>query len=285
MISVIAPFFNVEDYLPCCLDSLIHQTYRNLEIILINDGSQDRCPAIAEQYARRDSRIHLIHQRNKGLSESRNIGMLESHGLFLGFVDSDDYIDRNYYEVLYDALARHGADIAIGNKQINHFNVPRLFPAAIPSGETVLSANEALEELVNDQWLCNYVWDKLFKKYLFEGIEFPKGKTFEDVAVMHRIFCRARKIVVTDATTYHYRIRLHSIANSRALVNQYHNFLAHQDRLAFFQEIHRSDLARQEILVMYHLIMEAVLQQVFRSLTDREKAYIGIMETWAKANK
>ncbi|HON59140.1 MAG TPA: glycosyltransferase [Smithella sp.] len=271
------------EYLPRCLDSITGQTYRNLEIILINDGSTDRSPEIAEEYAKRDHRISLIHQKNAGLSESRNVGMRLSRGDYLSFIDSDDFIESDYHETLYGILHAHDADIAICGKQVIHSRVVHPFPTGVPEGITLYSGSEALTELVQDKWLCNYVWDKLFKKVLFDGIEFPEGRTYEDIAVMPKIFYRARKIVITDQVKYNYRVRKESITGSRTIGHQYHCFLAHVERVSFFESINRDDLALKASQMALQTVMDAVMLSVLRRPTDSEKNDLKAMEDWASS--
>lgn len=286
LISVIVPVYNVEAYLVRCLDSIIAQTYRNLEIIIINDGSPDRCPVIAGEYAEKDRRICLIHQENAGVSESRNVGMRLSHGSYLSFIDSDDFIDPDYYETLYRILYSNNADISICNKRIINFTVECLFPAPdIPEGVTLFSGSEALTELVNDKWLCNYTWDKLFKKELFDGIEFPKGRVFEDIAIMHKIFYRAKTLAITNEIKYNYTIRNNSITGLRLICNQYDRFLSHIERISFFESVNRSDLALKEILAAFQKAMDATLLTVFHFTTYQEKEYLGAIKTWAFSYK
>lgn len=281
LISVIVPMYNVEKYLPFCLDSITGQTYRNLEIILINDGSTDRCPEIAEGYAERDHRISLIHQKNAGLSESRNVGMRLSRGGYLSFIDSDDFIDFDYYETLYHLLHSYNADISMCNKRIIHSNIAHPFLPEIPEVVSMYSGSEALVELVKDKWLRNYVWDKLFKKELFDGIEFPRGRTYEDIAIMPKIFHRARKIVITGQVKYNYRVRKESITGSRSIGHQYHCFLAHVERISFFESINRDDLALKTVRMTLQIAMDAVMLTVLHRLTDSEKNDLAAMGDWA----
>jgi glycosyltransferase involved in cell wall biosynthesis len=281
LISVIVPVYNVEPYLAHCLDSIIAQTYRNLEIIIIDDGSPDRCPIIAEEYAKKDRRICLVHQENAGLSESRNVGMRLSHGSFLSFIDSDDFIDRDYYETLYRILYSNNADISICNKRIIDFTVVRMFPPPdIPEGVTLFSGSEALTELVNDKWLNNFVWDKLFKRELFDGIEFPKDRTFEDIAIMHKIFYRAKTVVITNEIKYNYTYRKNSITKFRTIYNQYNCFLSHIERISFFENINRRDLVLKEIIMALHCAMNAVERNFFHFTTPQEKEQLSIIKTW-----
>jgi glycosyltransferase involved in cell wall biosynthesis len=285
LISVIVPVYNTEAYLIRCLDAIIAQTYGNLEIIIINDGSSDRCPVIAEEYAKKDRRICLVHQENAGVSESRNVGMRLSHGSYLSFIDSDDFIDPDYYETLYRILCSNHADISVCNKRIINPAVMRPFPDDIPEGLTLLSGYEALSELVNDRWLCNYLWDKLFKKELFGGIEFPKGRTFEDMAVMHKIFYRAKTIVITNEKKYNYTLRKYSLSSSATICNQYHRFLSHMEQVSFFESVNRRDLAPKAVIAALHSAINVTQLTVFHFVTHREKEYLRAIKTWTSHYK
>lgn len=285
LISVIVPVYNTEAYLIRCLDSIIAQTYCNLEIIIINDGSIDRCPVIAEEYAKKDRRICLVHQENAGVSEARNAGMRLSHGSYLSFIDSDDFIEPDYYETLYRILCSNNADISICNKRIINSTVVRPFPYDMPEGVTLFSGNEALLELVNDKWLRNYLWDKLFKKELFGGIEFPKDRTFEDMAIMHKIFYRAKTIVITHEIKYNYTLRKDALSSSMTICNQYHRFLSHVERVSFFENVNRRDLALKAIIAALHCAMNATQLTVLHFITHQEKECLHAIKTWTSHNK
>jgi len=277
--------YNTEAYLIRCLDSIIAQTCCSLEIIIINDGSSDRCPVIAEEYAKKDRRICLVHQENAGVSEARNAGMRLSHGSYLSFIDSDDFIEPDYYKTLYRILYSNNADISICNKRIINSTAEYPFPYDIPEGVTLFSGNEALFELVNDKWLRNYLWDKLFKKELFSGIEFPKDRTFEDMAVMHKIFYRAKTIVITNEIKYNYTLRKDALSGSMTICNQYHRFLAHMERASFFENVNRGDLALKAIIAALHCAMNATALTLFHFTTHREKEYLHAIKTWTSHYK
>ena len=272
--------YNTEAYLIHCIDSIIVQTYCNLEIIIINDGSSDRCPAIAEEYAKKDSRICLVHQENAGVSESRNAGIRLSHGSYLSFIDSDDFIEPDYYETLYRILFSNNADISICDNRIINISVVRPSSQDFPKGVTLFSGIEALTELVNDKWLRNYAWAKLFKKDLFHDIEFPKDRTFEDMAVMHKIFYRAKTIVITNEIKHNYTLRKDALSSSVTICNQYHRFLSHTERVSFFENINRKDLALKEIIGALHSAMNTVPLTVFHFITRQEKEYLRAIKTW-----
>jgi glycosyltransferase involved in cell wall biosynthesis len=285
LISVIVPVYNTEAYLIRCLDSIIAQTCCNLEIIIINDGSSDRSPVIAEEYAKKDLRICLVHQENAGVSEARNAGMRLSHGSYLSFIDSDDFIEPDYYETLYRILYLNNADISICNMRLINHTAVRMFPCDIPEGVTLFPGSEALTELVNDKWLRNYLCDKLFKKDLFGGIEFPKDRTFEDMAIMHKIFYRAKTIVITNEIKYNYILRNNSLTSSMTICNQYHRFLSHIERVSFFKNVNRRDLALKEIIKALHSAMNATALTIFHFTTDQEKEYLSAIKTWTTPYK
>lgn len=174
LISIIVPVYNVKDYLEKCLQSICVQTYKNLEIILIDDGSSDGSGELCDLFAQRDGRIKVIHQTNAGQSAARNRGLAVAQGEFLGFVDSDDWIEPDMYEFLYHLLKENGADISI----CSHYrDKGKKSVAKYSSGEQfVFTRDEGIRALVVDRRIRNYVWDKLYKRRLFSGITFPLNR-------------------------------------------------------------------------------------------------------------
>ncbi len=212
LISVIVPVYKTEPYLAKCLDSIVNQTYANLEIILIDDGSPDRCGNICDQYAARDTRIKVIHQQNEGLSAARNAGLKTSSGQYIGFVDSDDWIDADMFETLYGGILQYEAQIAT----CGYFYTERHKETEIKEQvSAVYNRDDALHLLLMDQTVTNHVWNKLFKKELFEGVLFPYGRTFEDIATTYKLFEKASKIAVLNSGKYHQIQRDDSISCSR----------------------------------------------------------------------
>ena len=208
LISVIVPVYKVEEYLCECLDSIINQTYKNLEIILVDDGSPDNCGKICDEYALKDSRIKVIHQQNGGLSAARNAGLDIANGDYIGFVDSDDYIELNMYEELYNSLNENNADMsACGIECFGLKNKTESY------GNRVLNNPDFLKLLLKDE-ITSYAVNKLYKKKLFSDIRFPAGKKFEDMAVLHLVAEKSSSTAATDKTFYNYRIRKNSITSS-----------------------------------------------------------------------
>ena len=213
MISVIVPVYKVEKFLDKCVQSIVEQTYENLEIILVDDGSPDNCPAICDDWAARDSRIKVIHKNNGGISDVRNIGMAAASGKYIGFVDSDDYIEKNMYEKLYKVMEKENADIVM----CNYDKLPDIKDNEdkSPVKNEVFNGTQGLKKLYESQsGYYAVVWNKLYKKNILSDIEFPVGKLYEDIFVMHMIFFKCKKIVTLENKLYHYVQRTGSIINS-----------------------------------------------------------------------
>ncbi len=226
-ISVIVPVYEVEPYLRKCLDSVVNQTYQNLEIILVDDGSPDKCPAICDEYAARDERIQVIHKENGGVASARNAGLERVTGDYIGWVDSDDWIETDMFEYLLENAEKFGADITVcGRYEISKEN------KKFRGWEEIKCINrlEGLTLLLQNDLMQNFLWDKLWRRDLFQGILFPAGKTFEDVAIMYRLFERAEKVVCLPVAKYNYFHRLGSIVSDTTLKNRLNHYWAAKDR-------------------------------------------------------
>lgn len=208
MISVIIPIYKVEKYLSRCIESVIGQTYSNLEIILVDDGSPDKCPLIIDEYAKKDKRIKVIHKENGGLSSARNAGLEIAIGEYVTFVDSDDTIDDKMYEILYNLLKKYDSDISIcqlirvnedsaGNLLIPNLNIDNI-------EEQLFTKAEALKQIMINGDIGNFACTKLFKKELFKEVLFPNGKVYEDIATIYKLVHKANKIAYTNQKLYYY---------------------------------------------------------------------------------
>lgn len=210
LISVIVPVYKVEPYLDKCISSIANQTYRNLEIILVDDGSPDNCPATSDAWAEKDSRIRVIHKTNGGLSDARNAGMAVATGELMAFVDSDDWIAQDMYEHLYQRLLEDGSDIAAcGVQMVWEDKTPSRMLTR--EGNCVLNQEEAMRAIIEESWLKQPVWYKLYKTELVRGILFPVGKYHEDVFWSYQAVGRAKKVSVSDHIGYYYLQRGSSI--------------------------------------------------------------------------
>ena len=210
MITIIVPVYKVEPYLRQCIESILCQTYRDIEILLIDDGSPDRCGEICDYYAKIDSRINVFHTENRGLSAARNVGLDNASGEYIGFVDGDDWIDPTMYEGLVETL--HDADISTCGLWYEYQGYQREWRY---SKDTVF-IGEALQALIYGK-LKNTVWNKLYRRKCWEGIRFPEGHVHEDIATTYKILLRDYTVATMPACLYHYRQRDGSIAKTRSM--------------------------------------------------------------------
>ena len=213
LISVIVPVYNVEQYLDKCVQSIMNQTYHNLEIILVDDGSPDECPRMCDVYALRDSRIKVIHKQNGGLSDARNAGIDVSHGEYITFIDSDDYVRETYVEYLL-SLFDHAEQCLF--TACNHFVVRGKNTTANfdSSNVLVLNQTEALEGILYHEKLDVSGWGKLYHKNLFKTLRYPKGHLYEDTYVIGDLIEMSPQIVCGPEPQYYYIQRENSIVNS-----------------------------------------------------------------------
>lgn len=231
LISVIIPVYNVEEYLEKCILSVISQTYENLEIILINDGSTDKSGEICDKYAKQYQNITVYHKSNGGLSSARNYGILHSSGEYIGFVDSDDFICATMFESLYKLCLEYDSDISIcdfsRSSDINERKVSEEFNV------NVYETKDIFNRILSDE-ISSHVWNKLFKRYLFNNIQFPVGKTYEDLYIFHELAFKSKKISMTNEKLYVYNdIRPTSIVHTRQMYNLWCISEAYRNRVYF----------------------------------------------------
>lgn len=209
MISIIVPIYNVEAYLNECLEAIRIQTYQDFEVLLIEDGSTDESRKICEKFCHVDCRFQLFCGEHRGVSAARNTGIEKANGKYLVFIDSDDKIEKDMLEYLYKGICNYHTQIAIcgikiieGNKQRN-----------IAEKKTcILTSEEALAEVCKDGRIKNYLWAQIYERQLFDGIRFPEGRIFEDIAVYYRIIERVEKVVLLDEVKYYYIRRKGSLS-------------------------------------------------------------------------
>lgn len=236
LISIIVPVYKAELYLKKCLDSILAQTHENLEVILVDDGSPDRSGELCDGYAHRDSRVRVIHRENGGVSEARNTGLAVATGEYIGFVDSDDWIEPNMYEEMLRAVLEYQADMAICC--VEKIRKDGVFTQDI--GHTrVYSRQKALYELICDKNVTSFSVNKLFHRGLFQGLQFQKGKrVFEDTLFMYQIFDRITRAVHINLMGYHYLRRDDSALGTWPVSVEAEFCLTQQDRYKELGTLH-----------------------------------------------
>ncbi len=204
LISIIVPVYNVENYIRRCVDSLINQTYKNLEIILVDDGSPDNSGAICDEYAQRDSRVKVIHKENGGVSSARNIGLENARGEYIGFIDSDDYVDAQMYEVLYTSLSDNDADIAMGIYALENSD-GEFIPHYVGENPEVFDRAQTIAQMLKQvKYTCS-LWDKLFCAKLIGDTRFDETISHnEDLLFVYQLMKNSNKAVYTPKPMYYY---------------------------------------------------------------------------------
>ena len=214
MISIVVPIYKVENYLRRCIDSLIHQDYPDIEIILVDDGSPDNCGTICDEYAQKDPRIKVIHQQNGGLSAARNAGIDIAQGDYLMFVDSDDWVEKNYCSFALQKAKTTNSDIVVfGYNDVYENRTVK--KSIIENDEKKYSSEEALKELHGGK-ILSFAWNKIYKADLFKtGIRYPKGRLFEDIGTTYLLFHQANAVYLASGATYNYQKREDSILGKK----------------------------------------------------------------------
>lgn len=233
-ISVIVPIYKVQEYLPKCIESILQQTYDNLEIILVDDGSPDKCGKICDSYARKDNRIHVIHKKNGGLASARNAGMECATGDYICFVDSDDWITRNAIQVLYQGINRYDADCSVG-KCITVLDKKGNLKPQKTSKQPIRceTSTEAMKQVL---LTCSSSCNRLYKRRIIEKFRFPEGRINEDEPVMLRVYAKCKKIVFLNQETYYYRKRANSITTSHFSLQNVDCYYNSAENLAYIKK-------------------------------------------------
>ena len=258
LISVIVPIYKVEKYLSRCIDSILKQTYHNLEIFLVDDGSPDNCGLIADGYASKDKRIKVIHKQNGGLSDARNVAIEKSTGEYITFIDSDDYVTHDYIEVLLNLIEKHHSQISIGAFRIFQEGfIPKKQRGK--AFELKLNQQEALSDMFYQKHFDVTAWAKLYKRELFDGIRFPKGELYEDLQTTFKLFLKCDTIAFSNREIYFYMFRADSIEGSafsekkmRSAINTFKVMKSYENELANV----RKALVSKLISFSFHLILK-----------------------------
>lgn len=236
IITIILPIYNVAQFLPQCLDSVINQTYQNLEIILVNDGSTDSCPQICEDFALKDNRIKLIHKKNGGLSDARNAGLVEASGNFISFVDSDDILSIHFCEKLLKTLLVNDADIAECDFLCFEEDQDLEKFASNPEENTEVFETEVALELLMNENLKQMVWNKLYRREVVGDLQFPVGKINEDEFWTYKVFGNSKKVVKITDILYFYRQQTESIMGKQYSLKRLDGLQGLEERIGYMSK-------------------------------------------------
>ena len=231
LISIIVPVYNTEKYLKRCVESLLTQSFRNIEVCLVDDGSTDDSGKLCDEYEAKDPRVNGIHKTNGGLSSARNAAMHRVHGEYITYVDSDDYVDKQYIEYLYNLIEQNGAQVSsCGVLSVDENDAPIKKQSSKTAQPDVYTAEEATIRQFYQRGVTNHACGKLFAKNCFREVKFPENRQYEDLATVYRLFGNAEKIVIGHENHYFYLQRRDSIMHSKYSDKK-------MDRIAVSEEI------------------------------------------------
>lgn len=278
LISVIIPVYKVERYLENCVDSVRQQTYTNLEIILVDDGSPDRCPALCDEFAKQDERIKVIHKENGGLSDARNVGLDNANGDYVTFVDSDDLILPNMIEILLSLCEENGAEMSMCQLvkcgELDTLDtLDTLSTQKNPTKIQSYTGPEKMKAYLADEIIEPTTWKKMYSKRLFAHLRFPKGKIHEDTFTTYLLVDMANKIVVTSDIGYIYRQNSQGIMNSGFSPNRFHAVEAKLQQLGFIEKNYPQlrKYARAEVIYSCNFCLQEMVQaDCYHSDYDKE---------------
>ena len=232
-ISIIVPVYNMERYLHQCVDSILAQTFTEWELLLVNDGSKDSSGQICDEYAAKDPRVRVIHKANSGQADSRNIAIEMARAELIGFVDSDDWIEPDMYETLYDTMIKNDADISMCGHYYSYMH--REKPSCSGGEVTVYDGREALKLIIEDRRIKSFLVDKLYKRGVIREL-LPKSFFYEDYATLFKWFVGISRLAICESPKYHYRQRRGSTALDGHPRKKYHFFLAEKSRCTYLIE-------------------------------------------------
>lgn len=238
LVSVIVPVYNVEEYLHRCIDSLINQSYLNLEIILVDDGSSDRSSSICDEYAAKDNRIRVVHKENGGQSSARNVAMDIMCGKYVVFVDSDDYISCNMIEKFIDSSLRHNVDVVVADYTIIG-NFPKKTKEV--NKDYCATGIDIAKAIIRDEYPKNFAWGKLYKSYLFDDVRFPEGRIYEDTATIYKVVAKSSLVYCLSDSLYFYEMgrpnnTTSELISIKALRSYKDGMINCVERISFFEQ-------------------------------------------------
>lgn len=270
LISVVIPVYNVEKYFKRCIDSVLRQTYSNIEIIIVDDGSKDNSGNLCDEYGKKDSRIKVFHKENGGLSSARNFGLEKALGKYICFIDSDDFIDENYIIIMYNKMIKNDADICYC-KSTDFTDEANINSKAENEKTFIIDKEEAIKQLLlRNGIIKNYIPRALYKKILFNNIRFPVGSNFEDIATTYKILDASKKIIVINKTLYYYFINDSGITQKMKKQDIIDRFDNMNEREKFINQNYPNlrQISDKYMFRIYLVIVKDLIKNYFPEITE-----------------
>ena len=280
MISIVVPVYNVEKYVKRCVESILNQTYKEFELIIVDDGSTDQSSNICDELKEKDKRILVIHQENGGLSAARNRGLMEATGEYITYIDSDDYVDSSYLEILYKNAVRYQADVSVCGYRLVWEDHTEKRTGEEKEAEKQYSGLEAAREIVaNNKRSMITAWGKLYHCKLRELLLYPEGRLHEDEFVTYKVLYQAKKVVETAQPLYNYFQRGKSIMNNGYSKRRLDKVVALKEAIGFFEEKQETELVTYAIK-RYLLNLQIAWYRVNKFMPKEKKILTELNQEW-----
>lgn len=279
LISLVVPVYNVEKYIDKCIKSIIDQTYVNIEIILVDDGSTDSSGLKCDFWAEKDTRINVIHKKNGGLSDARNFGINVATGKYISFIDSDDFVSNNYVDYLYGLIKKYSADISICDGHVIDENGVEFLSTKKKKrfDDLLMDPKNALKNMLYGTKYSNSAWAKMYSLKLFEEVKYPVGKYYEDIYTTYKLFLKSKKIVYGCGQHYFYVIRKGSISNDTSYHKRLDAVYGDEEVLEFAKNIDKK-LIFPALYKLYRDSLTCIVCFDYDNLTNDEKIIVN--ELW-----
>ena len=269
LISIVIPVYKVEKYLDKCIKSIINQTYKNLEIIIVDDGSPDKCPQMCDEFAQKDKRIKVIHKENGGLSDARNAGIDIAKGKYITFVDSDDYITDDYVEYMYNLIKKYNTKMATCETQIVHIESDEKKQEQFQENIEVLTARDLFYKILFAQKSDVSAYSKLYETKLFDDIRYPKGVVYEDTATTYKLIEKCDKIATGNKKCYFYCARPNSISKMSGFNKNEIDYIKNTDEMLKYLQNKYVDL--EQAINRFELYANFRILRLLLFTTPRDK--------------
>ena len=270
LVSVLVAVYNGEDCLDKCIESILSQTYTNLEIIFVDDGSTDLSPQILDRYAEKDARIRVIHKTNGGLADARNTGIEASTGRYISFIDMDDWMEPDMISIMLDNFVGNDAQIVICSYSRDY---KKCIPCHIIDEKEIYTGKEALGKIL-DRTIESFAWNKLYDRSLFDRFHFPKSVSYEDIAIMYRLVEAASKVVVLPDVLYHYVHRKSSIVATRKLKDLFMRIYSEIERYQYVMKRGYSEYGEAALLTLLNSYRPLMVASVAATHKERKEYYL-----------
>lgn len=282
IVSIIVPIYNIENYIEDCVQSITNQSYKNLEIILVDDGSSDNSPLICDELAKKDNRIKVIHKKNGGLSSARNAGIEIAKGEYLGFIDGDDIVNCEMYEFMINIAINENADI-VQCEFLKFLNISEIVNDSYDSEVTIFNNVEALKNLYKPGINISSIvtWTKIYKRDLFKEIRFPLGKLHEDEFTTYKLLYKANKIAYTNRKLCYYRQTPNSIMNSNFSKNRLDVLESLEERLDFINN-NFNDSELKDLSLEYYLMNCMNSYYLYKNSHPEDKKTLKVIQNRVK---